>query len=200
MQRKGGERGPKRSLQKEARWRGQSPCLQQFWGLLPLEKGTRMLLPPQLQSLISRPHVQLSLLQCLQDATTLLRALLLFMTQKLLSKAFPPATSTPPPPLAFPVLLFLPSFLFPFQLFLFFPTFCLFLTLSPPVSLSLSLSALHASICSPSPHPVQHWDDHNLPFPQQGQKPLDSPGPHSSQRAQFLAQLTLHSRIGGRSP
>lgn len=96
------------------------------------------------------------------------------------------------------VLAFLPV---PFSaLFLFFPTFCLFLTLSPPVSLSLSLSALHASICSPSPHSVQHWDDHNLPFPQQGQEPLDSPGPHSSQRAPFLAQLTLHSRLGGRSP
>lgn len=114
-----------------------------------------MLLPPQPQSLTSHPHVQLSLLQCLQDATTLLRALLLFMTQKLLSKAFPPATSTPPPPLAFPVLLFLHSFLLLFQLsFFFFPTFCLFLTCSPPASLSLPFSALHASICSPSPHPV----------------------------------------------
>lgn len=74
---------------------------------------------PSTPALTGHPHVQLDLLQHLQDAT-LLHTALFFMTQNLLSKVFSPATSTLPPPLAFPVLLFLLSFLLPFQLALFF--------------------------------------------------------------------------------
>lgn len=109
-----------------------------------------MLLPPQTQSLTGHPHVQLSLLQHLWDAT-LLHVVLLFMTQNLPSKVFPPATFTLPPPPAFPVLLFLLSFLLHFQLTLFPPPPpCLFLTPSPPVSLSpLTLCLACLSTCSP---------------------------------------------------
>jgi len=86
--------------------------------------------------------------------------------QNLLSKVFPPATSTLPPPLAFPAQLFLLSFLLPFQLALFFsPPFACFLTPSPPFSLSLLALCLECLIRSPSCCPGQHCDNHTLPFP-----------------------------------